>query len=66
MAQQMQRSHRPHAETAWLSALVAAMENVSGDDRGRVPDEVVASVQAQLRRPGVPSGFYGSVFSFRN
>jgi hypothetical protein len=66
MAQQMQRSRRPDAETAWLSALVTTMESVSRAGRGRVPHEDVASVQAQLRRPAMPNGFYGSVFSFRN
>ena len=66
MAQQMQRSRRPDAETAWLSALVTTMENVARADRARVPHEIVASVDAQLRRPAPPNGFYGSGFSFRN
>src|SRR3954447_21004886 len=55
-------------ETAWLSAMVDAMEQVScAEPRGmRCAPGLRAAVEAQLARPAMPYGTYGSKFSYRN
>jgi hypothetical protein len=54
-------------ETAWLSAMINAMERVScAELRGtRCAPGLRAAVEAQLARPAVGHG-YGSKFSWHN
>jgi hypothetical protein len=53
---------------AWLSGLIATMEQVSRPElrATRCPPSLLAAVEAHLARPTMPQGFYGSNFSLRN
>jgi hypothetical protein len=68
MAQQTQQWRSGNGEMAWLSALVATMETVSRPElrATRCAPSLLAAVEAQLARPAMPHGLYGSNFSLRN
>jgi cysteine sulfinate desulfinase/cysteine desulfurase-like protein len=55
-------------ETAWLSAMINAMERVSCAElrATRSAPALRAAVEAQLARPAVAYAAYGSKFSWHN
>jgi hypothetical protein len=68
MIQQTQQWRSGTGETAWLSALVGTMEQVSGPELRAMPCDpgLLLAVEAHLARPAMPHGLYGSTFSLRN
>jgi hypothetical protein len=68
MIQQTQQWRSGNGEMAWLSALVATMEQVSSPELRATPcvPDLLAAVEAYLARPAMPQGPYGSSFSLRN
>jgi hypothetical protein len=68
MVQQTQQWRSGNGETAWLSALIATMEQVSRPELRvtRCPPGLRAAVEAHLARPTMPQDLYGSIFSLRN
>jgi hypothetical protein len=68
MMQQTQQWRSGTGETAWLSALVETMEQVSGPELRAAPcaRTLLLALEAHLARPAMPHGLYGSNFSLRN
>jgi hypothetical protein len=73
MAQQIQQWRSGTGETAWLSALVEAIETVSRPELCAMPCDraLLAAVEAHLagramRHAPIPHALYGSNFSLRN
>jgi hypothetical protein len=68
MIQQTRQWRSSNGETAWLSALVETMREVSRPKLRSVPCDaaLLKAARAHLARPSSPYGFYGSTFSFRN
>lgn len=68
MLQQTQRWRSGTGEMAWLSMLTDTMEKWSRPEFRAISCDpaIVAAVKAQLARPAIPQGFYGSNFSLRN
>jgi hypothetical protein len=68
MIQQTQQWRSGTGEMAWLSALVATMEQVSRPELCAKPcaPSLLMAVEAHLARSAMPHGLYGSDFSLRN
>jgi hypothetical protein len=68
MGQQLQPWRSGDGEKMWLSALIAAMEQVSRSEfRGLSCDQTVLDAfRAQLARPASPYPYGASPFSLRN
>jgi hypothetical protein len=68
MIQQTQQWRSGTSETAWLSALVEAMDRGSRPELRAAPcdPDLLLAVEAHLARPEMPHGLYGSNFSLRN
>ena len=68
MMQQTQQWRSGTGETAWLSALVDTMEQVSRPELRAAPcaPSLLVALEAHLARPAMAHGLYGSNFSLRN
>jgi hypothetical protein len=68
MGQQLQQWRSDDGQRAWLSMLVAAMEEISRPGRRGLPchPSVRVALEAQLARPASPGKYGASRFSLRN
>jgi hypothetical protein len=68
MAQQTQHWRSGNGETAWLSALIGTMDQLSRPELRATAcaPSLLAAVETHLAHPAVPHGVYGSSFSLRN